>query len=72
VKKIIIVCQGRTYFPMELVFAWNSLPDSIIESVSINNFKVNLETFNLERVLCEMKKIKTYCKKSFSTGIDNI
>ncbi len=57
---------------MELVFAWNSLPDSIIESVSINNFKVNLETFNLERVLCEMKKIKTYCKKSFSTGIDNI
>jgi hypothetical protein len=59
-EKVNNCLSRKNFFSNRIAFAWNSLPESIIESVSINNFKGNLETFNLEKVLCEMKKIKTY------------
>jgi ribonuclease P/MRP protein subunit RPP40 len=50
----------KNFFSNRVVFAWNRLPNKVIESATINQFKNNLDTFKLEEVLCDMKKIKTY------------
>jgi ribonuclease P/MRP protein subunit RPP40 len=50
----------KNFFSNRVVFAWNRLPNKVIESTTINQFKNNLDAFKLEEVLCDMKKIKTY------------
>ena len=57
-------CVSRkNFFSNRVAFAWNSLPIRCVESVSINQFKAcidNKDIVILERILVDMKKIKTF------------
>ena len=39
-----------------LMFVSNRLPNKVIESATINQFKNSLDTYKLEEVLCDMRK----------------
>ena len=48
------------FFSNRVALAWNRLPENVINSKSINNFKANLEQIDIGMFLDEKKKIKSY------------
>ena len=56
------ILRRKNFFSNRVAYAWISLPNSCIKSVSINQFKANIDNMDkvdLEKVLGEMKSIKT-------------
>jgi ribonuclease P/MRP protein subunit RPP40 len=68
-NETVLHCLSRkNFFSNRVAFAWNSLPIRCVESVTINQFKAsidNTDIFILEKILVDMKKIKTYLNLKF-------
>ena len=54
-------CMKRQYFfTNRVVDGWNSLPTEVVQSITVNTFKSNLQSVDLQAILDKKKKKKTY------------